>query len=871
MPRLNTSNAVKERIEHLLTRLLAYANHDLPADWERLQKNLTVRWSEEESDRPKLIVKTELRFLAELVFQRQSPKLKETLKQDLQVLSKFLDILEDNRTKTQGSAIWHFTLTLWYKSVERNLQEFQRQWAQRKSNSKPPEGQSSDRQQDIRAAQNFMIPKKSGSLFSRTGVMLDAVAVPSGSLPNAGPVQSDSPQKPSPVRPGSNLPARDYATFIGREQQLAQVLELLSFNSSVARISVEGIGGVGKTSLVLEAAHRCLQSSQDLGAAAAAPMFDAIAFTSAKPQHFTPRGILPRFKRERTLGQIFRAIARTLNCPGILAGDFDDQVDAVQSCLSHQQTLLIVDNLETLEEQEFVLSFLYDLPATVKAIVTSRDRTLLDVSIHLSPLDKTESLCFIEHQSQLKTVQLSDDNVQTLYQGTGGMPAAMVYAIGQLANGYPLPTVLPRLTETHSDFCHFYFESALHPLRGQNAHQLLMALALFPQPALQTAIAQVALPDGNSINTTDDFARLHQLSLIAVQGERCDMLPLTREYMLVELAANPQFEREARERWVRWYLRFSKQHSQEDWKDWNEYARLEAEWENIQDAIQWCIECDRYAEVRQFWQAVKGYTYFQRQGNDRLRYWDTCLEWTDWLIQTAEQQQDWSTAVSVMLDRGWTLTLMGQEKQLQAAGLLLNRAWKFCDRIPSHLQIDLAIHIAVVRLQQQQFDVSERWLTQAAERLGTTQLDPTRKTRFATHILYYQGEICYKIGDYDRAKQQFQQALKQAQSLQWQRATFLINHWLADIAIQQNNLDTAQQILQSGLQAAQDNHDQCRAAFCKRSFARLEKVQGNLNVAYNWATEAQADFLSLGMLPEAEETQALLQTLSTENDNPHKP
>jgi len=845
--------------------LLAYANDELPEDSDRLRSKLTVRWLEEERERPRLIVKTELRFLAELVFKRQSPKLKETLKQDLQVLSKFLDILEDNRTKTQGSAIWHFTLTLWHKSAEQNLQEFQRQWAQRKSNAKPPEGQSSDRQQDIRAAQDFTLPKKSGSLFSRAGVMLEAGAVPPGSLPNAVPAQLHLNQTPSQAHPYSNLPARDYVTFIGRQQQLAQVLELLSFNSSVARISVEGIGGVGKTSLVLEAAHRCWQSSRNSGDAvavsdAAAPSFDAIIFTSAKLQHFTPRGVLPRFKRERTLGQIFRAIARTLDFPGILTGDFDDQVDAVHTCLSRQRTLLIVDNLETIEEQEPILSFLYDLPATVKAILTSRDRTPATVSIQLGPLPEAERLQFIQHQAQLKTVRLNRDGVQAVSQGTGGIPAAMVYAMGQLADGYLAQDVLPHLKLASGDFCRFYLKGSVQPLSRQPAHLLLMALALFPQPALRDAVAQVALPAGDP---ADGLARLHQLSLAIQQEGRYDILPLTRDYALSELSAHAEFEQAARERWVNWSLQFAKRHGGQDCREWHQYDELDREWGNLYPAIEWCIEQGRYAEFCQFWQAVKGYT--QLYG-----YWEERLSWMDWLLQAAQAREDAARIAEALFDKGRTLVLIDGPEQRKAGIALFQQIWHRCEAGDRVLQVNAAINLAEMYIHQQDCDRAQGWLKQ-----GQTLLDALSSTSLSSvnsscqqeriALRYFEAQLYLDAGECERAKALYTQALEQAEAIGWQRARIYIHSWLAMVAIATEDWAEAEQLLAIALPAAQHHHDKRCLAFCQQSRARIEHVRGNLEAARHWATLAKENFTQLKMSQQVTTTDRLLQDSSSQS------
>jgi LuxR family glucitol operon transcriptional activator len=61
-----------------------------------------------------------------------------------------------------------------------------------------------------------------------------------------------------------------------------------------------------------------------------------------------------------------------------------------------------------------------------------------------------------------------------------------------------------------------------------------------------------------------------------------------------------------------------------------------------------------------------------------------------------------------------------------------------------------------------------------------------------------------------------------------------------------------------GLQVVQTQRDRCSEAYIKRSLAKLEQKRGKLKAARRWATEAREDFEQLGMIPEAQETQALL-------------
>ncbi|GAB4199537.1 MAG: tetratricopeptide repeat protein [Coleofasciculaceae cyanobacterium] len=657
-----------------------------------------------------------------------------------------------------------------------------------------------------------------------------------------------------PQPPCHNLPPRDYTTLVGREAEVKKLLEWFSFEHPTPRIAIEGMGGVGKTTLVLDVARYCLQASQD------APWFESIIFTSAKTQQLTTCGILMHFRQERTLGKIFQAIARTLPSCDTPTASFEEAWEEIHHCLKKLRTLLIVDNLETHEQQEDVLGFLYDLPATVKVVITSREPTPFTSTIRLAALPQPEAICLIQRQAREKDVQLSLEQSQQLYQTTAGVPAAIVYAISQLAAGYAFGDVSPRLTKPTGDFSRFYFQSSLQPLQNQPAYRLLMALALFAKPPVREALCAVAAVI-EPTSAADSLARLQQLSLIGYQEGRYTMLPLTRGYVLSELATQPEFEQSAHNRWVNWYLSFTQRHGGKDWREWQDYQPLEQEWENITEVMEWCITRDRYTDVCHLWQAVKCYTYSQAYRRDRLTCWDMPLDWLNWLIQEAQTRQDWSTAAQRMSDRAWKLTLMGQSHHLAAAGTLFTQAWELRHHQTVQGQVELAIHTAVWHIQQQDFDLAKQWLERAKGLLDNAQLDPSFPTRYSIHILYYQGEIAYKTGDYEEGQTLFEQIVGKAQAVGWRRATFLAKDFLADIAIKQGHLDQAQKFLTQGLRVAQENGDRCSGAYTKRSLAQLEQKRGRLSAAYRWATEAMAEFESLGMIPEAIETQALLQVV----------
>ncbi len=699
--------------------------------------------------------------------------------------------------------------------------------------------------------------------------------------------EDNSNQLPPPAirsRPYNNLPTRYHTALIGREKELTRLLELLSRDAIAPYISVEGIGGAGKTSLVLEAAYRCLEASGCASATSIAPTFDAIIFTSAKQQHLMGNHILQRHRRERTLHDIFRAIFRTLESPEVIPADFEQQLECIQSRLAHLHTLLIIDNLETLEDQEAVVAFLYELPPTVKVVITTRVRGALGVHIYLECLPLDEGLRLIEHQAREQSVQLKAEQFQTIYTRTNGLPLGIVYAIGQLSvYGTSANVAATRLLQANSDLAQYCFEESVQRLRGQPAHLLLMGLALFAKSASPEAIARVALREkageqeegekgggeegGNfsysstppaspaSLDPSNALAQLYRLRLVMQREERYDMHPLTREYALAELKAHSQFERQARERWLNWYLRFTESYGQHDWRQWQDYQKLDQEWENLQAAIDWCIHQNRYEQVKQFWQHVKGYTYV-------CGYWHERLTWIDWLLQAARERQDKSMMAEALGDKGWTLTLMvmGKPEQLAEVDALfeeqLSNLQEGEDLI---LQLELTYERVVLAIHQRDFDRAHQLLAQWKDLLARAELEESKRLCQQIRIDYYEAEVWFRTENYKQAKLVYQRALELARVAQWQQVEVYILNWLVDVALAgEGNLDEAERLLNMSMPIALARNDKRSITFHKRSWAHLERMRGNFCEFQRWATEAKEGFESLGMLSEAQEMHSWL-------------
>src|SRR4051812_48579338 len=123
-----------------------------------------------------------------------------------------------------------------------------------------------------------------------------------------------APASARPAGPRHNLPPRDYEQFIGRQQELAEVRRLLSPRSRAFVITVDGIGGIGKSAWVLEWAYGLVDQYNVLPGG---ERFEGIVGVRATRTSPTASGIRERRQVFRTIEDVFAVIARVLDYPAI--------------------------------------------------------------------------------------------------------------------------------------------------------------------------------------------------------------------------------------------------------------------------------------------------------------------------------------------------------------------------------------------------------------------------------------------------------------------------------------------------------------------------------------------------------------------------
>ncbi len=263
MAKYTYGSKVKMRVQRLLEALLAFVNWEVEGSFK-----IEFKWEAEDSTNPKLILKTTLVALEQLTAKDKHPgKLTKTqIREALNLLKKFLNILEDNRTQTKGVDTWHFTLMLWSKNWGKNLKQFDKAWEDsrpEKSKALAANSQKSDKfdwrdicrdrleKQKQLTTNRLMLAK--AMVFNLDDIDVDLALVERKKPDKRS--EDDRPEKSRFYQPDYEETEKlEYQEFI------AKVLK----SNQTNKIAVIGEAGAGKTTLLQKIAFWILEKTDYL-------------------------------------------------------------------------------------------------------------------------------------------------------------------------------------------------------------------------------------------------------------------------------------------------------------------------------------------------------------------------------------------------------------------------------------------------------------------------------------------------------------------------------------------------------------------------------------------------------------------------------
>ena len=294
-----------------------------------------------------------------------------------------------------------------------------------------------------------------------------------------------------PIAPphGNTLPPEGF--FIGRDKEREIIQSALSPESRTWDALIDGPGGIGKTALAIKAGHD-----------APAELFERKIFITAKVRELTAAGEakLTDFTRPTYLAMLDE-LGKELGEDGLEKLPPDDRPDELRLALAGKKALIILDNLETLAEEERVrlFQFLSRLPAGNKAIVTSRRRADVDARIlRLDRLSHDEAMQLVDELATKypRLSRASQKERDDLYGITQGNPLFIRWIAGQLGRaGSQFRTIAEAYVYIEkapkgNDPLEYIFGDLLETFT-ESETKVLAALTHFTQPAKLAWIAQM--------------------------------------------------------------------------------------------------------------------------------------------------------------------------------------------------------------------------------------------------------------------------------------------------------------------------------------------------------------------------------------------
>lgn len=651
----------------------------------------------------------------------------------------------------------------------------------------------------------------------------------------------------SPARIYHNLPQPDY-TFVGREAELARIHHILLPypHSQHAVVTIDGIGGIGKSALALQVAYHYLTACDCLPPE---ERFEAIIWTSAKASVLTADGIKPRPQIMRTLEDIYTTISVALEREEITRARAEEQAALVTKALTQQRTLLIVDNLETVDDER-IAAFLRELPAPTKAIVTTRYRIDVAYPVRLTRLPEKEGLALIAQECDEKGVQLGEADRLRLYQRTGGVPLAMVWSIAQIGRLDNVETVLERLGSAEGDVARFCFEGTMGRL-DEITGRVLDALALCDQDSGASREAAGSALGLSASDRDEALSRLEVLSLVNKRGNRFTFLPLTRAYLLDRLDRRPEARQALCALWIGHFQSEIEAIPGEYYWTWTQrtFQTLMDEGSNVLTFLEWAYE---RGTAEQIFALTKGGCWYL----EVVGRWREEFNYARRAADLSRSVRNHRVTARNLGIAGWILSQWGD---LEQAGQVLDQALALYREAGSRDGECIALQwLGMVPRKQGHLDRAAELYEQAwdiACELGLGDL---------------QALVNMERGKLDRDKHAWAQARDHfLQVRHWfetkmeadpQDRPLLCGAWgqLATAEFGLGNHETARDLFLKSLELGKRGVPQGFVSTLKLRLARVELALNHPQVALSLIQEVLYWFDRLGMKPDYEEARALL-------------
>lgn len=242
----------------------------------------------------------------------------------------------------------------------------------------------------------------------------------------------------------ARLPLPTYYQLVGIEEPRDQLMDALNARDSQFIAAIDGIGGIGKTSLADHVVRFVIQSTR----------FEEIAWVTTKQTHLSSRGRLQveSGRPSLTFPMLLDRLSEQFDLPDSQNATQLERQRMVKQHLKERACLVVIDNLETVADYRNLLPELRQWQRPSKFLLTSRRRLLDEAgvfSVSLEELPENAAYELIRMEAERagfsELIDAEAGELNKIYDVVGGNPLALKLLVGQL-RFYSLQRVLERFT-----------------------------------------------------------------------------------------------------------------------------------------------------------------------------------------------------------------------------------------------------------------------------------------------------------------------------------------------------------------------------------------------------------------------------------------
>ncbi|MDP1624344.1 MAG: NB-ARC domain-containing protein [bacterium] len=636
-----------------------------------------------------------------------------------------------------------------------------------------------------------------------------------------------------------NLPS-PRKNFVGRDDEKKIVIDHLTRES--AKVFLEGMGGMGKTSLALEVAHKCLKQG----------IFRLIIWVDAETNS--------------TLSQMLDAITNESGIKGYKSLKLSEKKTRVNKILGSMSSLVIIDRYEAITDKA-LKEFLAKLPRSCRVLATSRQTADLDINdierISIRELSIQESTELIQNHSRGKRLENASSAIhKEIYNACGGLPLALEWTIGQINSGrQTLKSVTQAISKVKSDAIYkTLFESAFAGFTD-NEKQVLVAITVSIGSVSKKTISYVTGVSGEDVDTT--LEQLFDLCFVYENGKINDENIRFSIHQLLSNYIKQKLGKEFLNQYSGRYIRFFS-----DLVEHSEYSDLNIA--DIRATLNWCFQQDPDKFIDLIY--ALSYYFF----NEGL--WDERIVRAQQALEISKKTQNKKLETWILVNELGYMSLQRNEYVLTEE--YLKSGLKVSQTIISEMTgDDLAKDTNDKFGFQFMQGLSLRYLGILYSRLSKYRRASKafrdaelvfeklqRKTIIANQRIEM-AELALAAKKIVAARKLFDKAIAY-HSAQKDDKPFVIS-WLArayyglgDIKLIQKNYNDAKSLYIEALGLANKRGTESEIANAKFRLAMLEKEMGNFPIALRYSKDALDTFYRLGNIEAIDRLEELIEKIN---------